>query len=36
MDRERYETGLKVRAEVLGEEYVDKAVRNGREICQRK
>ena len=26
MDRERYQTGLKVRAEVLGEEYVEKAV----------
>ena len=32
MDRERYETGLKVRAEVLGEEYVDKAVRGATDF----
>ena len=28
MDRERYEAGLKVRKEVLGAEYVDKAIQN--------
>ena len=33
MDSERYEIGLKVRAEVLGEEYVNKAVQ-GRDRLQ--
>ena len=32
MDRERYETGLKVRAEVLGEEYVNKAVQGATDF----
>ena len=32
MDRERYETGLEIRAEVLGEEYVNKAVQGATDF----
>ena len=32
MDRQRYETGLKIRSEVLGEEYVNKAVQDATDF----
>ena len=32
MDRERYETGLKVRSEVLGDEYVNKAIQGATDF----